>query len=320
MWLAHLLAPRNVLRFVGASLLVIGGLAMYVGSGSPLMVFFAALGAVTVAGSFFADSALASRRQREALTFAQLHGWTYYEQLSGLLAPLSTPPFNAADARYVDVIKGQFGGFECYDGTYEWRVRIDDDLTLTGRHRVAVVRLADALPRLMLIPEGLTSAISKALGGADRDFESASFNRNWRVLCDNPRIAHDMLSPRVLHRLDTLPQRAPMLFAHGLAVRIDREDMGTSSLASRLGGLIAVAKYLPRHTVEEHGRLANSPGPLPSMTTPGALTGGYRPDIWAADERHLLRPKRRGLDRRFTRPDDSPPDDDGRLASDPPGR
>ncbi|MBC7299296.1 MAG: hypothetical protein H5T82_10445 [Demequina sp.] len=320
MWLAQLMSPRNFLRFLGAALLGIGGLALYVGYGTPFMAVVTVLGAVTVAGSFFADSALAGRRRREAQAFAAIHGWTFHEHLTGLLAPLSPPPFNATDTRYVDVIKGQFRGFECYDGTFEWRVRIDDDLTLSSRHRVAVVRLADELPRLMLIPEGLSSAISKILGGADRDFESASFNRNWRVLCSDPRIAHDMLGPRVLERLDALTPRAPMLFERGLAVRIDREGEGIASLASRLGGLIAVAQYLPRHTVEDHGRFANSPGPLPSMTTPGALTGGYRPDMRTADERHLSRPRRRGVDRRFTGTHDSSPDDDGRLASDPPGR
>lgn len=320
MWLAHLMSPRTFLRFLGAALLGIGGLALYVGYGTPFMVVVAVLGAVTVAGSFFADNALAARRRREAKAFAALHGWTFHEHLSGLLAPLSPPPFNATDTRYVDVIKGQFRGFECYDGTFEWHVRIDDDLTLSSRHRVAVVRLADELPRLMLIPEGLTSAISKILGGADRDFESASFNRNWRVLASDPRVAHDMLGPRVLERLDALPQRAPMLFERGLAVRIDPEGEGIDSLASRLGGLIAVATYLPRHTVDDHGRLANASGPLPSMTTPGALTGGYRPDVWIEDERHLSRPQRRGVDRRFTGPDEAPNDDDGHLASDPPGR
>ncbi|PKQ17803.1 MAG: hypothetical protein CVT68_06630 [Actinobacteria bacterium HGW-Actinobacteria-8] len=320
MWLAQLMAPRNVLRFLGAALLGIGGLAIYVGYGTPFMVVVAVLGAVTVAVSFLADSALASQRRREAQAFAARHGWTFHEQLTGLLAPLSPPPFDASDTKYVDVIKGRFGGFECYDGTFEWRVRIDDNLTLSSRHRVAVVRLADELPRLMLIPEGLTSAISKVLGGADRDFESASFNRNWRVLCSDPRIAHDMLGPRVLAILDALPQRAPMLFERGLAVRIDREGEGLASLASRLGGLIAVAKYLPRHTVDDHGRFANAPGPLPSTTTPGALTGGYRPDVLTADERHLLRPKRRGHDRRFSGQDEPSTDDDGGLAPNPPGR
>ncbi len=308
MWLAQLMSPRNVLRFLGAALLTIGGVALYIGLGTPFMVVVAVLGAATVAASFFADNALAGRRRREARAFAAMHGWTFHEQLNGVLAMLSTPPFNATDTRYVDVIVGRFGGFECYDGTFEWNVRIDDDLALTGRHRVAAVRLADELPRMMLVPEGLTSAISKVLGGADRDFESASFNRNWRVLCSDPRIAHDMLGPRVLERLNALSRRAPMLFERGLAVRIDPEGEGTGSLASRLGGLMVVAKYLPRHTVDDHGRFANSPGPLPSMVTPGALTDGYRPDIAAADKRHLLRPKRRGFDRRFTSPEQSSTD------------
>ena len=62
------------------------------------------------------------------------------------------------------VIAGRFGGFDCYDGTHEWHERIHENLTLTGRHR---------------------------------DFESASFNRNWRAMCSDPRIARDPLSLRV---------------------------------------------------------------------------------------------------------------------------
>ncbi|WP_291379750.1 hypothetical protein [Demequina sp.] len=320
MWLAQLMSPRNVLRFVGSFLLTVGIVAIYLGLASPLMIAFAMLGVVTVAGSFFADSALAAHRRREAQAFAAMHGWTYHEQLSGLLAPLSTPPFNAASSCYVDVIVGRYGGFECYDGTYEWHVRVNDNVSVSGRHRVAVVRLADELPRLMVIPEGITSAVSKFVGGADRDFESSSFNRNWRVLCSNPRIAHDMLNPRVLARLDAVVPRAPMLFERGLAIRIDREGEGTSSLATRLGGLIAVARYLPRHTIEDHGRYANSRGPLPSTSTSGALTGGYRPDLVAADEQHLLRPKRRGYDPRFTHTDESPADGDDRMAPGSPAR
>ncbi|MCB2412477.1 hypothetical protein LGT39_06385 [Demequina sp. TTPB684] len=320
MWLAQLAAPRNVRRFIGAGLFAVAGLALYIGFVTPLMAVLALIGVVTVAGSFFADTALAGHRRREAQAFAARHGWTYHTQLSGLLATLRTPPFNTSTSRYIHVIAGRFGGFECYDGIYEWHVRVHDSLTLTGRHRVSVVRLPDELPRLMLIPEGVTSALTKLLGGADRDFESASFNRNWRVVCSDARIAHDMLGPRVLHSLNALTPRAPMLFERGLAVRIDREGEGISSLASRLSGLIAIARYLPRHTVDDHGRLANSPGPLPSMSTPGALIGGYKPEIRDADEQHVLYAKRRKYDARFSQKDQSSTDDDGRLAPGPPAR
>lgn len=320
MWLAHLVSPRNMLRILGAVLLVGGGSVIYLGMGSPLVWVVMVLGFVTVVASFFADSALASRRRHEAQAFAQLHGWVYHEQLSGLLTMLRTPPFTGTDTRYVDVIRGTFRGHECYDGTYEWRMRIDEDIALTGRHRVAVVRLADELSRLMLIPEGITSAISKFLGGRDRDFELSSFNRNWRVICEDPRIAHDMLGPRVLARLDGMLPRAPLLFERGLAVRIDDEAEGISSLANRLDGLIAVAKFLPRHTVDDHGRLANSPGPLPSVLTPGAFTGGYRPDLAEADDAHRRRATKRKFDARFARPDPSRPEDDDHLAPGPPAQ
>lgn len=320
MWLTQLLTPRNLLRVIGAALLALGVVAIYVGISSPLVWLLAALGAVTVGGSFLVDSVLAGHRRRESEAFAARHGWTYHPQLNGVLAALHTPPFNAADARYVDVIAGTFGGYECYDGTYEWRLRIDEYLTITGRHRVAVVRLADELPRIMLIPEGVTSAVSKLFGGQDRDFESASFNRNWRVVCANPRIAHDMLGPRVLARLESLPHRAPLLFERGLAVRIDREGEGTSTLTSRLGGLIAVARYVPRHTVDDHGKLANSTGPLPSVATPGAFIGGYRPDLVEADEQHRRTAPKRKHDRRFSAADQISTHDTDPLAPGPDAR
>lgn len=162
---------------------------------------------------------------------------------------------------------------------------------------VAVVRLPDELPKLMLIPEGATSALSTLCGAADRDFESAEFNRHWRVIASHARVAHDMLSPRVLEALEALE-------------------------ISRLSGLIAVAKHLPRHTIDDHGLRANSMGPLPSVSTPGALTGGYNPALDAADKEYARRARLHKRDGRFTAPEPalrhSPPD--GPLAPRPADR
>jgi hypothetical protein len=190
-------------------------------------------------------------------------------------------------------VSGKFGGFECFDGVYEWRVRLDTDTAISGRHRVAAVRMDDELPRVMLIPEGLTARLVKAFGGADREFESSSFNRNWRVLADDPKVAHEMLSPRVLDRLDSMPVKAPLLFEQGFGVRIDSDTAGIATIADRLSGILAVARFLPQHTVDDHGRLANSIGPLPSVATPGALIGGLNPAILAQDEEFLRTAKPR---------------------------
>ncbi len=286
MWLAQLMSPRNLVRLVGALLLAGGVLVIDVGLRSPLVWFIAAVGAATLVLSFFADRALAGQRRREAQAFAQMHGWVYHEQLSGVLAMLRTPPFSADVTRYVDVIAGTFRGYECFDGTFEWQVRFDRDFVVTGSHRVTVVRLADELPRLMLIPEGITSAISKLLGGQDRDFESSSFNRNWRVVCDNLRIAHDMLGPRVLARLDQLTPRAPLLFERGLAVRIDRCGTGdfvvgdTARRADRCRPIPAAAHHRGPWAVGQLARpvaVGAYPGRVHRRIPTRTSTGGRRP-------------------------------------------
>lgn len=283
MWRSALLSPRNLARMGGGLGLSAAVVAAQFGVNAVLMVAFAAIGLAAVGVSFLIDSLGASASGKQAREFARTNGWQYHASLPGVFAPLFTAPFDATESTYLHVVTGRFGGFDCYDGIYEWRKRIDDDNSITGRHRVAAVRLPDELPRLLLVPEGFTSRIAKAFGGTDVDFESSAFNRSWRVLADNPRVAHEMLGPRVIAKLEELDSKAPLLFERGLAVRIDDDSVGIDSLAERLGGILAVARFLPQHTIDDHGRLANSIGPLPSVSTPGALTHGYDPEMIAAD-------------------------------------
>lgn len=293
MWLTSLFTLRNFLRGVGGLLGAVGASLLVYGpiteTTAPFIVAALAVGTVVVVGTYVSDS----RTRSEAVRFATQSGWTFEEQRSGMFSRLRTPPFHSADASYTHVVSGKFGGFECFDGIYEWRIRIDKDAKISGRHRVAAVRMDDELPRVMLIPEGLTARVVKAFGGADREFESSTFNRNWRILADDPKVAHEMLSPRVMERLDAMSIKAPLLFEKGFGVRIDSDTAGIASLADRLGGILAVAKFLPQHTIEDHGRLANSIGPLPSVATPGALIGGYNPAMIAQDEEFLRTAKPR---------------------------
>ena len=297
MWWTSLFTLRNAARILGG--LLLGGSTLFFVYGPittftlPLLALGLAAGGALLVATYFSDL----HARAEAEKFAKHTGWTFEDQRSGLFARLKTPPFHTSEASYTQVVSGQFGGFECFDGIYEWRVRLDNDAKITGRHRIAAVRMPDELPRIMLIPEGLTSRLVKLFGGADRDFESSSFNRNWRVLADDPRVAHEMLSPRVLERLDAMPVKAPLLFEKGLAVRIDSDGARIGTLADRLSGIIAVARFIPAHTIDDHGRLANSIGPLPSVALPGALTGGYKAELAAQDEEYLRTAKPRKAQR-----------------------
>jgi len=287
MWSSSLLTPRNAVRS-GAGVLGAIAASFWVYFPTTPLTGMIILAALVVLGLGVLLSERSGRRPRaEARQFANLSHWAFAEQRNGLFAALQTPPFDATEATYTAVVTGQFGGYECFDGVYDWRKRIDRDSYISGRHRVAAVRLPDELPRLVLLPEGLAARLVKAFGGADMEFESSVFNRSWRVLADDPRVASQMLNPRVLGKLERMSAKAPLLFEKGWGVRIDDESQGIDSLADRLGGILAVARFLPEHTIEDHGRRANSIGPLPSTSTPGALTGGYKPELVEADQEHL---------------------------------
>lgn len=293
MWLSSLFNVRNLLRSVAG---VLGMVAVFFLLEFPLSKLTAILIVVALValGAVWLASETGNRRARtQGLAFAATNPWTYVEERNGMFWAVKTPPFDAAERSYTQVVTGQFGGYECFDGVFEWRKRLDSDHSISGRHRVAAVRLPDELPRLMLLPEGLGARLAKAFGGADMDFESSTFNRSWRVLADDPRVASQMLSPRVLGTLEEMQLKAPMLFERGWGIRIDDESKGVDSLAARLGGIVAVARFLPQHTIDDHGRLANSPGPLPSVATPGALTHGYDPELAAADAEFLRTAKAR---------------------------
>lgn len=302
MWITGLFTARNVMRLVGG-LLCLGGIAaLYLGVLHPSFALMTlAVGLPLVATASLLDWFDGRARARESVDLALRIGWRYVDDMPGMFARLTVPPFTTDSGRYVDVMIGTFQGVECYDGIFEWRVRVDQEVTLKGTNRVTAVRLADELPRVMVVPEGIGGRLMKAVGGADKDFESAAFNRAWRVLADDSRIAHDMLSPRVLSALETQARPAPMLFDKGLGVRIGSDSERVGDLADRLAGLLAVARHLPQHVIDDHGRFANSPGPLPSVATPGALTGGYKPELAAADEQALREAAVRRQARKFSR-------------------
>ncbi len=281
-----MLTGRNLVRSMAG---VLGAIASFAFVYLPLtrVTVYLILAALVALGiGLFASERKRSRERAAAQTFASLSNWTFQESLNGLFAGLKTPPFDAQEMTYTQVVTGRFGGYECFDGLFEWRKRVDRDNYVTGSHRVAAVRLPDELPRLMLVPEGLGSRLAKVFGGADIDFESSAFNRSWRVLADNPKVAYEMLNPRALARLEAMESKAPLLFERGFGVRIDDDSKGIDSLAERLSGILAVARFLPEHTIEDYGHLANSIGPLPSAVTPGALTHGYNPEMLAADEEY----------------------------------
>jgi hypothetical protein len=71
---------------------------------------------------------------------------------------------------------------------------------------------------LELIPESLAQRVAKTMGARDIDFESAAFNRAWRVRAADRKYAHDLLDPRMLERLIQPDAEGAMIRIEGGAV------------------------------------------------------------------------------------------------------
>ncbi len=64
--------------------------------------------------------------------------------------------------------------------------------------RMAWAHLAEESASVSFVREGFSERAAGLLGGSDVDVESAEFNRRWRVLSDDHRAAHAMLTPTMI--------------------------------------------------------------------------------------------------------------------------
>jgi len=90
----------------------------------------------------------------------------------------------------VQVITFDFMYYE-QDGKYRTDYRFD----------CAIVPIDADSPRLLLEHENLMTSLAGALSFHDLQFESEAFNREFRVLCEVPKFANDVLDARMMEWL-----------------------------------------------------------------------------------------------------------------------
>lgn len=157
----------------------------------------AVLAAALVVGGIYAER----RRQAALRAWAAAAGWTYHGTDHTLVHRWRGTPFGVGSARRAtEVLSGPVGGSHAVSFRYQYTTGSGKNRTRHTRHVVAVF-LPRLLPVLELTPDGLAAKIVKAFGGQDIRFESEAFNRAWRVTSDDPRFAHDVVTPRTMERL-----------------------------------------------------------------------------------------------------------------------
>jgi hypothetical protein len=115
------------------------------------------------------------------------------------------PPFGVGSSRRArDIVWGTLGGrpFETFAYSYETESAEVNGVSHRTTHHFQVtwVPLPAALPTMRLTADSALMRGFVKLGARDLDVESHEFNQLWKVACDDERIGHAILTPRMIER------------------------------------------------------------------------------------------------------------------------
>jgi len=224
---------------------------------------------VFAGGYWVWDQWLGHRHGSELRKFAAAHGWSYSPGGQGLTAGLSGFPFDeGTNRRAEDVLRGVFSGRRCTTYTLRFEYRSRDDAPVQQIFTVTSAEIDIDMRRIDIVPESFGTRMLGGIAGTDINLESAQFNREWRLICDDKRYAVDVIDPRMMEML----LRPESL---GRAIHIEGRQVVTwtpgraslDDLSRRLSAVCGIAARVPNHVLRtgqdaqraQEARDANAP-------------------------------------------------------------
>lgn len=142
-------------------------------------------------------------RKKSVSWWATRHGWRYTRGSDELLGHLRGTPFDRGTSRDVqDLLAGTVSGRPALVTQFSWYLTPDAEQSDTtgssgirsGVCAAAVVELPAPVPELTVRRQGSADLVR----GRDIEFESGRFNATFRVSCDEPKFAQDVVHPRLM--------------------------------------------------------------------------------------------------------------------------
>ncbi len=131
-----------------------------------------------------------------------------------------------------------------------------------GKYNVTSIELKGAIDQIKFMPEGMWD------GKWDLDMESDDFNKKWKVLAKEKRLAHAILAPTVIALMvDPKTPKMPIIFEPGRlwTYRSGSHDLG--KLDRALETLVGIAEHIPAFVYKE----ARKGSKLAKYVEPAAL-------------------------------------------------
>jgi hypothetical protein len=149
---------------------------------------------------------LERRRRSRFIAGAAARGWTYAPRDRRLPQRWDSWPFGQGRRRRArHVLRGTVDDRPCVAFEYTFRHRVpggpQGPAEAVATWSVVAVALPSPLPRVAVARSGPLGRVAAALGRQGFELESEDFNRRFRVRTDDPRVASDVLHPRMMAEL-----------------------------------------------------------------------------------------------------------------------
>lgn len=170
-----------------------------------------AAGVVLVIAVAVVGYVLEQKRRDRLMQWCVNRGWSFTAEDPSLVGRWTGAPFGQGERRRArNVINGTEKGrqFTAFDYSYETHSTDSKGNRTTTTHRFGVyaVALPAYLPTLQVTREGAFRRLAGAIGlMRDIELESEDFNRAFTVRTAEPKFASDVLSPRTMEFLLSVP-------------------------------------------------------------------------------------------------------------------
>jgi hypothetical protein len=185
------------------------------------------------------------KRRRELTSFARQNGLQFTADVDpGFVEQfeaLGLRPFGQGRSRRAsNLVYGRRGDVQWELFDYRYTTGSGKNKT-THRYGVAAARVPLSFPRTALRPEGLFDRIASLAGFDDINFESEAFSRRYHVSGVNRRFVYDLVHPRMMEYLMSLPamhwQLAPGVVMVIRSGRFDAREL--PAVTAAIDGLLS---------------------------------------------------------------------------------
>jgi hypothetical protein len=201
----------------------------------------------------------AKKRREEFAALAAARGWTYAESDDRYVDRYAGAPFGLGHDRQANnVLTGAHDSrpFAAFDYRYSTTSTSTDAQGHTSTHTevhnfsVIALEVGVRLPELSVTPEGFFGRLIGRLTNNDIEFESEQFNRAFTVHCEDRKFATDVIHPRMMEYLLTVPDLA-WSFRDSALVTVSPGDHSVPLLEQTLGQVDGILDLVPEFVWKE---------------------------------------------------------------------